>query len=379
MKKVLLVLGLALASGLSACKVTEVVKGPEIRADSVVSVGINPSVFAMTIGQQQQFRAEVKNALGVDIPGKTVLWASSDPTKATVTAAGVVTAVATGTATIRATVDGVIAQAPIVVTEVPVSTVLLIPSSTTVFLGQTVTPRVELRGSSNQLLTNRFVQWSSSNTNIATVSQLGAVTTVGVGTVTITATSEGKSANMTLTVAVVPAAQVELTEPNPIRVGRTTPLQLTVRDSTGSSLPLTGRSITWTISNPSVASITNTGVVRGLSTGNISIGVVVDGKLTIMNTSVGVVDIDTILVAPNDTIPLLIGFTKQLTASAVDINGVVLDDPSLAGRTFFWASETPSIAVVSNTGLVTGVSEGEATIRVSVNGKITRRKIKIIL
>ena len=379
MKKVLLVLSLAMIGSLSACKVTEVVKGPEIRADSVVSVGINPSVFAMTIGQQQQFRAEVKNAVGVDIPGKTVLWTTSDATKATVTTAGVVTAVATGTATIRATVDGIVDQAPIVITEVPVSTVLLIPSSTTIFLGQTVTPRVELRGPSNQLLTNRFVQWSSSNPNIATVSQLGVVTTVGVGTVSITATSEGKSASMTLTVAVVPASQIELTAPNPIHVGRTTPLQLAVRDSAGNSLPLTGRTVTWTISNPSVASITNTGVVQGLSTGNVSVGVVVDGRLTIMNTSVGVVDIDTILVAPNDTTPLLVGFTKQLTASAVDILGVVLDGPSLAGRTFFWASETPSIAVVSNTGLVTGVSEGEATIRVSVNGKITRRKIKIIL
>lgn len=379
MKKVLLVLSLALASGLSACKVTEVVKGPEIRADSVVSVGINPSVFAMTIGQQQQFRVEVKNAVGVDIPGKTVLWASSDPTKATVTAVGVVTAVATGTATIRATVDGVVAQAPIVVAEVPVSTVLLIPSSTTVFLGQTVTPRVELRGSSNQLLTNRFVQWSSSNTNIATVSQLGVVTTVGVGTVTITATSEGKSANMTLTVAVIPAAQLELTEPNPIVVGRNSQMGLTVRDVDGNSLPLTGRSITWTVSNPTVASITNTGVVRGVTTGNVTIGVVVDGKLSVINTSVGVVGIDTILVTPNDTTPLLVSFTRQLTARAYDVGGVLLDAPSLAGRTFFWASETPTVAVISNTGLVTGVAEGEATIRVSVNGKITRMKIKIIL
>jgi uncharacterized protein YjdB len=75
----------------------------------------------------------------------------------------------------------------------------------------------------------------------------------------------------------------------------------------------------------------------------------------------------------------MIGFTKQLTATAFDENNVVLDTLTLAGRTFFWASETPSIAAVSNTGLVIGLSEGEAIIKVSVNGVVTRKKIKIIL
>jgi uncharacterized protein YjdB len=42
------------------------------------------------------------------------------------------------------------------------------------------------------VLTDRVVTWSSSNTGIATVDQSGVVRGVRRGTVTITATSEGK-------------------------------------------------------------------------------------------------------------------------------------------------------------------------------------------
>ena len=380
MKKVLLVFSLAISNGLmSACKVTEVVKGPETAVDSVVSVGVNPSVYTMTVGQQQQFTAEVKNVFNAIIPNKSVVWSSSDPSKITVTATGVVSAISPGAAIIRASSNGVIGQAPVVVAEASVSTIIITPNGAGVFLGQTVTPKVELRGPNNQVLTNRFMQWSSSNPSVATVNQLGVITTVNVGTSTITVTSEGKTASLLLTVIVIPAAVVEISVPTPIKVGRTSQLGLDIRDIGGTAIPPTGRSITWSSSDASIATVTNTGLVRGLSTGNVSVAVLVDGKLSVVNTTIGVVDIDTIAITPDDTTSLMIGFTKQLTATAFDEDNVVLDALTLAGRTFFWASETPSIAAVSNTGLVIGLSEGEAIIKVSVNGVVTRKKIKIIL
>lgn len=379
MKKVFLVFSLALIGGLSACKVTEVIKGPVIPADSVVSVGINPLVFTMVIGQQQQFTAEVKNGLGVNISSKSPVWSSSDPSKATVSTTGVVTAVSQGAVIIRATADGVVGQTPIAITEIPVQTIIITPSSANLFLGQTITPRVELRGPSNQLLTNRFVEWTSTNPAVATVNSLGVITAINIGTTTIRVTSEGKSSNFTLNVSVVPAHSISLSTTGPLYLGRNTQLLVIARDIDGNQLSLTGRSITWSVNDPSVASITNTGILRGLTPGNISVAALVDGKLAIMNGSVSVVDIDTLVITPNDTTPVRVGFTRQLTATAFDDNGISIEGDALAGRTFFWTSETPQIAVITNSGLVTGVSSGEATIRVSVNGISTRRVIKVIL
>jgi len=49
-----------------------------------------------------------------------------------------------------------------------------------------------LTDAAGNVLTNRVVTWSSSNTQIAIVNQSGVVTGVRNGTVVITATSEGK-------------------------------------------------------------------------------------------------------------------------------------------------------------------------------------------
>jgi glucose/arabinose dehydrogenase len=65
--------------------------------------------------------------------------------------------------------------------------------------------------------------------------------------------------------------------------------------------------------------------------------------------------------APATTIG--VGQTIQLTATARDAEGNVLED-----RAFDWASSEPSIATVSETGLVTGLAPGEAVISATAEG-----------
>ena len=376
MKKVLLVLGLSLFSGMSACKVTEVVKTPVV-ADSVTTITVSPNAFTLTVGQQQQFTATLLNAAGGTVTGKTVTWRSSDPSRATVSPSGVVTGVSAGAVIIYATSGDVTGQTVAAVINIPVSVVVLTPSSTALFIGQTTTPRIEIRGPSNELLTNRFVEWTSLNTAVATVTQLGTITAVGPGTTTIRATSEGRSANFTLTVNVVPASSVSISATNNFFIGRSTQLSLNIRDSVGNLLSTAGRSVTWTTSNPSIATISNMGVVTGLFTGTTTVAALVDSRLATFNVMVGIVDIDSIIVAPNDTTSLRIGFTRQFTATAFDRDGGRIETAALAGRTFNWASDTPSLLSVSNGGLTLGVATGDATFRVWVGDKVTRRGLKV--
>jgi uncharacterized protein YjdB len=67
------------------------------------SVEVTPSTTTKAAAQTQQLTTVVKNAGGVAIAGEAVTYESSDETKATVDANGLITAVATGSATVTAT------------------------------------------------------------------------------------------------------------------------------------------------------------------------------------------------------------------------------------------------------------------------------------
>jgi glucose/arabinose dehydrogenase len=71
--------------------------------------------------------------------------------------------------------------------------------------------------------------------------------------------------------------------------------------------------------------------------------------------------------APESSIE--VGHTVQLSATAKDANGTVLE-----GRSFEWTTATAAVASVSSTGLVTGLSAGQADIRAvseGVTGSVT--------
>src|SRR5205807_4490530 len=108
---------------------------------------------------------------------------------------------------------------------------------------------------------------SSSNTTVATVSNSGLVSGVTPGTATITATSEGKSGTSSVTVTNVPVATVEVTPPSAsVQAGQTVQLTGTPRDAGGN--PLSGRTVTWSSSNTSVATVSNSGLASGVTPGS---------------------------------------------------------------------------------------------------------------
>ncbi|HEX9938298.1 MAG TPA: Ig-like domain-containing protein [Longimicrobium sp.] len=66
-------------------------------------VELTPPADTLVAGGTATLSATVRTAVGVEVPGQTVTWGTSDPAVATVNAAGQVTALAPGSATITAT------------------------------------------------------------------------------------------------------------------------------------------------------------------------------------------------------------------------------------------------------------------------------------
>lgn len=73
---------------------------------AVASVAVDPDTVALQVGAARQLTAALRDARGALLTGREVVWSSSDDTKARVSATGLVTAVAAGTATITARSGG---------------------------------------------------------------------------------------------------------------------------------------------------------------------------------------------------------------------------------------------------------------------------------
>ena len=69
----------------------------------VTRVVVSPGTAQLTVGSSATLSASVRDQRDSAMAGKTVTWASSVPTVATVSAAGVLTGVAAGTSSVTAT------------------------------------------------------------------------------------------------------------------------------------------------------------------------------------------------------------------------------------------------------------------------------------
>jgi hypothetical protein len=119
--------------------------------------------------------------------------------------------------------------------------------------------------------------WTSSAPGVATVDATGRVTGVAQGNAVITAAVGSISGTRPVEVLPPPVATVEVSPAEfEIQRGEERTLEVTLRDAQGEVLQ--GRTVTFTSSNTSVASVTSQGVVRGLSAGTATIRVRSEGR-----------------------------------------------------------------------------------------------------
>lgn len=274
--------GLAVGPSLITAKVDGVVAQSMLFVQpAVASVVILPQTSSVVIGETRGLTVAVTDKDGKTISGRSLTWSSSNPSIATVNSEGVVAGVSIGDATITARTirDGISGTATVQVVQVPVASVSISPAGTQlVFEGTTLQLSAVARDGSNNVLNGRPVSWTTSNQAVATVSETGLVTGVGLGSAQITAEVEGKTASSQVNVAPRPIVTIALS-PNPasVKAGSAIQMTLDMRDAGGAPLTTAGRTVTWDSSNKPVATVQD-GVVTGLTPGTATITVIVDGK-----------------------------------------------------------------------------------------------------
>jgi alpha-tubulin suppressor-like RCC1 family protein/uncharacterized protein YjdB len=223
------------------------------------TLSVSPSAAAVRIGQTARLVAQVRDADGA-VVDRQVQWSSSDVSVATVAGDGLVTTLRIGTATITAAVDGATASATVAVSAIPVASVMLAPATIRRVPQQSAQLIATLTDSTGQPATNRTIAWSTSASDIASVSTTGLVTTGGIGTVIITATSEGRSGTALITVV---APTLTIVESPVVPWQGTTTITAVVRDADGAVL--TDRTPTWSSSDTLAVRVSSAGLLTGVS------------------------------------------------------------------------------------------------------------------
>jgi|GEM_PF-2410046 len=120
----------------------------------------------------------------------------------------------------------------------------------------------------------------------------------------------------------------------------------------------TNHNVTWSSSDSSVATVSSTGLVTGISEGTATISVITEDGGHAASCEVRISPINvTGISLDRSTDTVFIDSAIQLEATVEPANAT--------NQNVTWSSSDSSVATVSSTGLVTGVSEGIATISVT--------------
>ena len=321
----------------------------------VVAVTVELPVAIVLAGQTSLATATLRDASGIVQTGRTITWSSSDTSVATVDGSGLVTAVAPGRVLVSATIDGVTGAAWLVVAAVPVAAVTVELPFESVVAGQVAQATVRLRDAEGNVLTGRAVTWSSSDASVAMVDGNGLVTTLSPGIVTVVANCEGRSGSASLFVGPVPVVAVTVELPVAgVIVGEATQAKATLRGASG--ILLTGRVVTWSSSNTTVATVDGGGMVTTLTPGSVTVVATCEGRSGSASLVVAPVPVGAVTVVLPVT-RVVVGQSTQATATPRDASG----NP-LTGRAVTWSSSNTAVATVDGSGTVTTVSPGSVTL-----------------
>ena len=288
---------------------------------------------------------------------KDLQWTSSNPDVAAVDAEGKVTAVALGSAEITVTtVDGghiAVCQVSVIqkVTGVAldVETATLRIGEQTLQLNANVAP---------EDATEKSLVWSSSNTGVASVDENGLVTPLAPGETDITVTTVDGGFTAVCKVTVVqPVLSITLNAAT-ININPNMTFELIAQINPSNA---TNQELEWTSADETIAVVDQNGVVRGVDAG-------VDGRETVITvtskdsgvsaTCVVRVTKDVVGVVLDCTFKwLAAGSSFQLTARVIPADAT--------NKNVTWSSSDTNVATVDQTGKVTAVNGGTATITVT--------------
>ena len=279
---------------------------------------------------------------------KTIAWESADEAIAKVSTDGTIEGVGVGETTITATAsNGQKVTCKVTVLPVELNSISITEQNIILNKGENETLTVTYNPENTT--EDKTVTWESSNEDAVTVSEDGVITAVGAGNATITAKVGDKTATTQVEVK-VPLENISLNETEK-ELNKGDNLQLTVtynpEDTTAD------KTVTWTSTDDTVATVDENGKVTALKAGTTYIKAKVEDKE--VSCKIDVVVPLTGIDLNKDVAEIVKGQTEKLTVTLVP------EDTTYTGKVE-WTSSDDTIATVDENGNVRGIKEGTVTI-----------------
>jgi hypothetical protein len=229
------------------------------------------------------------------------------------------------------------------------------------------------------------VVWSSSAPAVADISGSGLVTPRTPGVTTISAAVGSVEGQFVVRVGAYNIG-LKITDYDPLRASDVPPGPLTVGNgyklsatlSTSNGIVIAKPSVTWSSSNPAIASVDLTGLLVAHLPGQATITAVDDTITGSVAVTVNDAPLAVAILPPGefgDTVQLAPGQGLQFVPIAYY---AIPGDPARPTGLVTWSSTADGIATVSQTGVVTGVAPGSATIVANVLQHQAARTIRVV-
>lgn len=197
---------------------------------------------------------------------------------------------------------------------------------------------------------NTSINVTSSDPNVITVNFNNTLTAIGAGTATITIGNSSVSKKFTITVKEVYATDLEmLSESNELQVGETLQINTEIKPSN-----TTNKRITFETSDKSIATVSNDGVIKGISSGKVTITVSTSNGIS-KNLDINVFEVVPDSIECEDDFNLIVGDNKELKVNILPANS--------NNKEFTVSSNDENILKYSE-GKMIAIKEGETSLNI---------------
>lgn len=314
-------------------------------------LSFSPTSYEMIAGETYTPNLVKKPQDSTDV----ITWTTYNSGVAEVDENGVITAKKTGVTFIQATsASGKVAVIQISVKE-GLTSVTLKPENTTIEVGQSVTLTPDFVPA---VAYDKSMSWSVSDSSVAKIEAVGesSVKVTGLkGGITLVkgvAKDRGYVVSCLVTVKEKSTAVTVSPTTKYLQKGKSFTIKATVTSETA-----TDKSVKWSTSKKSVATVSSKGVVKGKKVGTAYITATAkDGSGASARCKVRVVRKVTKITLNKYTAKVLVGNTLKLKAKVTPKNATI--------KGVSWSSSDNSIATVDSTGRIQGIAPGLVKIRV---------------
>jgi uncharacterized protein YjdB len=331
----------------------------------LLSIAVKSANASVAAGLTDQFTATGTYSDGSSQNlGSSATWSISNSAVATISVSGLATAKSHGSAVITAAQGSISGTAGLTVLAPVLTSITVAPASPSVAAGLTdqFTATGTYSDGSSQNLSGS-VTWSTSNSTIATISNSGVATAKLSGSAVITATQGTVSGTSPLTVG--PALLVSISvssASSSVGVGSTDQFTATGNYSDGSSQNLSS-SVMWSVSNSTLAAISNSGLLNAKSNGS-AIITAASGSISGTAPLTITISLASIAVTPSSK-TIAPGTAQQFKATGTFSDGSTQD----VTATVNWTSSDTTKATIGSSGPTSGlalaVHAGSSTITAS--------------